>query len=144
MTLLMIYKSLRRSIENYAAPIWSTNTSASNIGKILRAQNEVLRIIITGSSTMSSMDHLHSETEMLLVKDHMNCLSAQYLVHCMDTENVCHHITMMEHPPRDMKKIFFTDIVTWGCNFYSIVEVLYIWQQCSFMYKMLLYIIILR
>ena len=28
---------------------------------------------------------------MLLVKDHQNLISAQYLVHCLDTENVCHH-----------------------------------------------------
>ena len=83
MTLLMTYKALGRSIANYAALVWSTNASESNIGKIQRAQNEVLRII-TGSHKMSSIDHLHSETEMLQVEDHLNLLSAQYL----DTENV--------------------------------------------------------
>ena len=36
---------------------------------------------------MSSIDHLHSETKMLLVKDHLNLLYAQYLVHCLDTPN---------------------------------------------------------
>ena len=44
----MTYKALGRSIANYAAPVWSTNASESNIGKIQRAQNEALRII-TGS-----------------------------------------------------------------------------------------------
>ena len=34
----------------------------------------------------------------------MNLLSAQYLVHCLDTENVCHHITTMDHPQMEMKK----------------------------------------
>ena len=57
---------------------------------------------------MSRIDHLHSETKMLLVKDHLNHLSAQYLVHCLDTENVCHHITTMDHPPREIKKTLFT------------------------------------
>ena len=33
-TLLMTYKTLGRSIVNYATPIWSTNASESNIGKI--------------------------------------------------------------------------------------------------------------
>ena len=42
---------------------------------------------------------------MLLVKDHLNLLSAQYLVHCLDTENVCHHITTMDH---EMKDTLFT------------------------------------
>ena len=50
-TLLMTYKALERSIANYAAPVWSTNASESNIGKIQRAQNEALRII-TGSHIM--------------------------------------------------------------------------------------------
>ena len=106
-TLLMTYKALGRSIANYAAPVWSINTSESNIGKIQRAQNEALRII-TGSHKMSSIDHLHSETKRLEVEDHLNLLSAQYLVQCLDTENVCHHITKMDPPPREMKETIFT------------------------------------
>ena len=39
--------ALGRSIKNYAAPVWSTNASESNIGKIQCAQNEAL-MIITG------------------------------------------------------------------------------------------------
>ena len=84
-TLLMTYKALGRSIANYAAPVWSINASETNIGKIQRAQNEALRII-TGSHKMSSIDHIHSETKMLQVEDHLNLLSAQYLVQCLDTE----------------------------------------------------------
>ena len=75
----MTYKTLGRSIVNYAAPVWSTNASESNIGKIQRTQNEALSII-TGSHKMSGIDHLHSETEMLQIEDHLNLLSAQYLV----------------------------------------------------------------
>ena len=98
-TLLLIYKALGRSIANYAAPVWSTNSSDTSLEKIQRTHNEALRII-TGSHKMLSIDHLHRETKMLLVKDHLNLLSAQYLVHCLDTDNVCHHITTMDHPPR--------------------------------------------
>ena len=87
-TLPITYKALGRSIANYAAPVWSTNASESNIGKIQHAQNEALRII-TGSHTMSSIHHLHIETKML------------------DTVNVCHHITKMD-PPREMKETIFT------------------------------------
>ena len=64
-TLQITYKALGRSLANYAAPVWSTNASDSNIGKIQRAQNEAFRII-TGLPTI---DHLHSETEMLQVED---------------------------------------------------------------------------
>ena len=102
-TLLMTYKALGRSIANYAAPVWSTNASESNIGKIQRAQNEALRII-TGSHKMSSIDHLH-------VEDHLDILSAQYLVQCLDTENICHHITKMDLSPREMKEKSSPDII---------------------------------
>ena len=102
-TLLLTYKALGRSIANYAAPVWSTNAGDTSLEKIQRTQNEALKII-TGSHKMSSIDHLHSETKMLLVKYHQNLLSVQYLVHCLDTENVCHHITTMDHPPREMKE----------------------------------------
>ena len=57
---------------------------------------------------MSSIDHLHSETERLQVEDHLHLIFAQYLVQCLDTENVCHDITKMEDPPREMKEIIFT------------------------------------
>ena len=87
---------------NYAAPVWSTNASESNIDK-----NEALRII-TGSHKMSNIDHILSETEMLQVEDHLNLLSVQYLVQCLDTENICHHITKMDLPPREMKETIFT------------------------------------
>ena len=38
----------------------------------------------------------------------MNLLSAQYLVQCLDTDNVFHHITKMELPLREMKEAIFT------------------------------------
>ena len=55
-------------------------------------QNEALRII-RGSHKMSSVAHLHSEIEMLQVEDRLNLLFAHYMVQCLDTENVCYHIT---------------------------------------------------
>ena len=86
-TLLKTYKALGRSIAKYAAPVWSINASKTNIGKIQCAQNDALGII-TGSHKMSGIDHIHSETKMLQVEDHLNLLSAQYLVQCLATKNV--------------------------------------------------------
>ena len=112
-TLLLTYKALGRLIANYAAPVWTTNSSDS-LGKIHHTQNKAPRII-TGSHRMSSIDHLHSETKMLPVEDHLDLLSAQYLVHCLDTENVCHHITTLDHPPREMKETLFLLDITKLC-----------------------------
>ena len=52
---------------------------------------------------MSSIDHLHNETEMLTVKQHSDLLPAQYLVQCLDPDHLCHNITTMDDPPRQMK-----------------------------------------
>ena len=38
----------------------------------------------------------------------MNLPSVQYLVQCLDTENVCHHITKMDLPTRKIKETIFT------------------------------------
>ena len=106
-TILMTYKAIGRSVANYGAPVWSTNASVTSIGKIQIAQNEALRIA-TGSHKMSSIDHLHNETEMLTVKQHSDLLSAQYLVQCLDPDHVCHNITTMDAPPRQMKHTLHT------------------------------------
>ena len=94
-TLLMTYKAVGRSIADYAAPVWSTNASNTSMEKIQVAQNEALRIS-TGSYKMSSIDHLHCEAQMLKVTEHSDLLSVQYLVKCLDHENVCHNITTLD------------------------------------------------
>ena len=92
----MTYKAVGRSIADYAAPVWSTNASNTSMEKIQVAQNEALRIS-TSTHKMSSIDHLHCEAQMLKVTEYSDLLSAQYLVECLDHENVCgmpqHHYT---------------------------------------------------
>ena len=103
----MNYKAIGRSVANYSAPVWSTNAIATSIGRIQIAQNEALRIA-TGSHKMSSIDHLHNETEMLTVKQHSDLLYAQYLVQYLDPGHVCHNITTMDDPPRQIKHTLHT------------------------------------
>ena len=99
---IYLFKAVGRSIADYAAPVWSTNASME---KIQVAQNEALRIS-TGAHKMSSIDHLHCEAQMLKVTEHSDLLSAQYLVKCLDHENVCHNITTLDQPPRMMKHTY--------------------------------------
>ena len=106
-TLQMTYKALGRSIANHAAPVWSTNASTSSIGSIQKAQNEALRII-TGAHKMSSIDHLHCETEMLPREEHLNLLSAQYLIQCLEPDSACNNITRMDTPPRMKNQTLYT------------------------------------
>ena len=56
-----------------AAPIWFPNTSPSLIQKFQTIQNSAL-CIATGCVKMASIDHLHDETKMLPVQDHISLI----------------------------------------------------------------------
>ena len=103
----MTYNAVGRSIINYTAPVWSTNLCDTNYRNIQHTQNEALRIS-TGCHKMSSVDHLHTEANILKVKEHSELLSAQYLARCLEPENVNFSITTREPPKRMMKETLFT------------------------------------
>ena len=103
----MTYKAVGRSIINYAAPVWSTNLRDTNYINIQYTQNKAMRIA-TGCHKMSSVDYLHAEAKMLMVREHSELLSAQYLARCLEPGNVCHSITTREIPKRRMKETLFT------------------------------------
>ena len=75
--------------------------------KIQYTQNEALRFA-TGCHKMSSIDHLHTEAEILKVREHSELLSAQYLARCIEPGNVCYPITTRATPERQMKETLYT------------------------------------
>ena len=77
-TLMTTFKALIKSLITYAAPVWFPNSSLSAIAKLQTIQNSALRIA-TGSHKMASVSHLHSETEVLPVSDHLSLLCSQFL-----------------------------------------------------------------
>jgi len=86
----------------YAAPIWFHNTSPSHIQKLQTIQNSALRIA-TGCVKMTSVDHLHEETEMLHVKDHLSLISFQYLARALQPKNPSHSVVTSPSGSRNMK-----------------------------------------
>ena len=64
-----------------AAPVWIPNLNDTKYRKIQYTQNEALKIA-TGCLKMSSIDHIHTEAEILNVRQHSELLSAQYLARC--------------------------------------------------------------
>ena len=77
-TPLMTYKTIIRTKLDYAAPVWSPNVKPSPVKRLQSIQNAGLRLV-TGCHRMASESHLHSETKVLPVQDHVDMLSAQYL-----------------------------------------------------------------
>ena len=97
--LLMTYKAVARSIINYAVPVWSPNLHDTNYTKIKYTQNEALRIA-TGCHKMSSIDHLLTEAEMMIVRD-----TQRYYMHStwLDACNQAMYVTPSQQglPLRD-------------------------------------------
>ena len=118
-TLLMTYNTLGKFIANYAAPVWSTNTSDSSFKKIQTAHNADLRSA-TGPHKMASINHLHQESLTQRVKDHSDMLSAHYLVNCLEEDHISHGITMQDQDPwwrlstPDITQLFFLDLAQPG------------------------------
>ena len=102
-TILITYKSLIRSLFMYAAPIWFPNTSPSLVQKLQTIQNSALRIA-TGCVRMASVDHLHEETEMLPVQEHLSLICSQYLARALQPTNPSHDVVTSSSGSRDMKQ----------------------------------------
>ena len=102
-TLLITYKSLIRSLITYAAPIWFPNTSSTSISKLQRLQNSALRIS-TGCVKMSAIGHLHAETQILPVKDHLSLLCSQFLARTLIPSHPSHPITSSSSGPRPIRQ----------------------------------------
>ena len=66
----------------------SSNLHDTNYGKIQHTQNEA-----TGYDKMASIDHLHTEVDMLKVGEHSELLSAKYLDRFLEPGNVCRPFT---------------------------------------------------
>ena len=105
-TLLMTYKAVSRSII-ITPHLFGVQTYMTPTTEKSNTQNEALRIA-TGCHKMSSIDHLHTEAEMLKVREHSELLSAQYLARCLEPGNVCHLITTRATPERQMKEMLYT------------------------------------
>ena len=57
---------------------------------------------------MSSIDHLHTEAEMMKIREHSELLFAQCLARCLEPGNICHPITTRATPERQMKETLYT------------------------------------
>ena len=106
-TLVLTYKSLIKSLFLYAAPVWFPNAADTGIAKLQVIQNAALRIA-TGSSRMSSIDHLHQETLMLPIKDSISLICSQFLARTLQPHHPSHLVVTSNPGPRPMKHTLFS------------------------------------
>ena len=65
-------------------------------------QNKCLRLA-TGCHSAASIDHLHSETEVLPVEKHLHLLSSQFLARAMQPGHPSHDVVALPPGPRQSK-----------------------------------------
>ncbi|KAF2355087.1 Ribonuclease H domain [Trinorchestia longiramus] len=101
-TITLTFKALINSIVTYAAPIWFPNASPSSIAKLQTIQNVALRIA-SGSHKMASASHLHRETGLLPLTDHLDLFCSQYLLSSIRPHHPNYLTVTQPSGPRSMK-----------------------------------------
>lgn len=96
-TLITVYKQYIRSIINYASPAWHPAISNTQLNKLQIIQNTALRIIL-GSTQSTPIEHLHAETKILTIRQHLDMRGTQFLASVINnTNSPCYYLH--DHPP---------------------------------------------
>ena len=102
-TNILLYKQYIRSVMSYASPAWSPTTSNTHHNTLQTIQNKALRIS-TGCTKTTPSDHLHHETKVLTMKEHLDMRGTQfYAAASATTQHPCHHMAMQHNAPRNLK-----------------------------------------
>jgi len=113
-TNISLFKQYYRPSIEYNSTALATHLSLTNHGKLQVIQNNGLRAAL-GSTKTSPVDHLHQESKILKLKDHMDLLGAQFFDRVRhDPAHVLHHTLLSEPPPRNIRATpakHYTDIL---------------------------------
>ena len=100
---MLTYKAFIQPVISYGAPVWYPNASASSIKKLQTVQNAALRTV-TGNHSNAPWKHLHAETETLLVADHLDLLSSQFLAGAKRSAHPSFATVSTPSQPRQVKQ----------------------------------------
>ena len=105
-TLKATYMTIIRPIIEYACTVWEPIISDTNLNKLQIIQNTALRII-TGCTQDTNIQHLHNETKILPLKDHIRLHSSILRQKALLPSHPLHTITQTPATPRLMKQTTF-------------------------------------
>ena len=91
-TLTLIYKQCIRSVLEFASPASAPNLPTTHHNTLQTIQNNALRII-TGCTQTTPTNHIHYETQVLTLQDHINMQGTQFLAAASTIPNhPCHYM----------------------------------------------------
>jgi hypothetical protein len=97
-TLLLTYRALVESVFNFDEAIWFPNCKPTNIQKLQLVQNVAMGLI-TGCHKAASIAHLHAETKLMPVADHLTMLCLQFLARCRSPSHPSHETVLLSPGP---------------------------------------------
>src|SRR3989441_6816734 len=101
-TLLATYKTLILPVIEYASTIWSPIISDTNLQKLQTTQNNALRVI-TGCTSDTNTQHLHQETKILPLSNHLKLHASQLRQKSQLPTHPLHDLTQKVSCPRRKK-----------------------------------------
>ena len=104
-TLVVTYKSVLRPALEYASSTWSPLASSTSINKLQVMQNAALRTA-TGCTQDTNIQHLHNETLILPIHEHLHLHTSQYKQKTQHPSHPLHKHTSYLNTQR-LKKIYF-------------------------------------
>ena len=105
-TLLSTYTAITRTTLEYRSTIWSLIISDTNTNKLQSVLNTAL-LITTGCMQDTSIQHLHEQTSILPIKQHLALHASQLRQKAQHTEHTLHQLTLQPHQSRNMKQTIF-------------------------------------
>ena len=105
-TIVTTYKTISRPIIEHASTIWSSTASKTNINKLQTVQNTALRIA-TGCTADTNTQHLHNETLVLPLKNHLQLQASQILQKSQLPSHPLHKLIQQNNQPRHIKTSIF-------------------------------------
>ena len=102
-TILATYKAITRLILDYVSTIWSPIASDTNINKLQITQNTAHRIA-TGCRADTNTQHLHDDTHILPIKEHLQLHVSQIRQKLQHPTHPLHYITTQQTTLRRKKQ----------------------------------------
>ena len=105
-TIVTTYKTITRPVIEHASTIWSSTASKTNINKLQTVQNTALRIA-TGCTVDTNTQHLHNETLVLPLQNHLQLQASQIRQKSQNPSHPLHKLIQLENPKRQIKASIF-------------------------------------
>ena len=90
-SLTALYKQFVRPVLSYGSTAWAPDLAPSHMEVLQRTQNAALRIA-TGCVRSTPIAHLHDETRVLRIKDHLDMRGTQFFAAASSPGHPTHHL----------------------------------------------------